>query len=424
MKQSLLLKLFTLAFALLLGGLLCEGVARLVTGTDEDGQVFFRGEPLLPYRIPEARIREVLDYHRANRDHAYLLPDRQLGWTIAPDGKVESGIYRADSHGIRSEPREHDLTPPPGVLRIALFGDSFTHGDEVPYHRTWGRLLEDELKRRGVEAEVLNFGVPAYGLGQAYLRWNRLGREFSPRVAVLGFQVENIKRTLNIFRQLYSRSTGIPFSKPRFILDGEGELRVVNSPTVPPEEIIPVLKEFRGHPLKEHEYWYNPATYSNAPWFKSRFIRLLYTFLFRGKTDRKDGPGWLDPEGEGPRVTRAIIRRFAEEVRESGGIPVLLHTPAKSQVKNMKPGEDPFYYFILREAEGDGIRVVDPAREMMGESRLFKKRGHYSARGGEIVARVLADAIIRIIAEEPDFSATEFALPDQGESGGEIDGSH
>ncbi len=37
MKPSLLLKLITLAFALLLGGLICEGVVRLVTSTDEDG---------------------------------------------------------------------------------------------------------------------------------------------------------------------------------------------------------------------------------------------------------------------------------------------------------------------------------------------------------------------------------------------------
>ena len=266
---------------------------------------------------PEKRIREILDY-QASRPDPYLIPDPVLGWTIAPHGAVKSGIYRR-IQGIRSDPREYELIPPEGTLRIALFGDSFTHGDEEPYPQTWGKLLEDELRRRGIRAEVLNFGVPAYGLGQAYLRWNRLGRRFSPLIAVLGFQVENIKRTLNIFRLLYSSSSGLPFSKPRFTLDNEGNLRPVNSPTIPPEEVLSTLKNFNSHPLEKYEYWYNPKAYSSSLWTESRFLRLLYTFLFRGKRDRKEGPGWLAPAGEGPRVTLALIRKFAQEVRGSAG---------------------------------------------------------------------------------------------------------
>ncbi len=184
--------------------------------------------------------------------------------------------------------------------------------------------------------------------------------------------------------------------------------------------MLSTLKNFNSHPLEKYEYWYNPKAYSSSLWTESRFLRLLYTFLFRGKRNRKEGPGWLAPAGEGPWVTLALIRKFAQEVRGSGGIPILLHTPARQQVNSMKPGEDPFYYFILRQAEEDGIRVVDPAPEMRGKSRLFKKRGHYSSRGGKIVARVLADAIVGVIAEQPDLSAAEFTLLDQGEAGGKL----
>jgi lysophospholipase L1-like esterase len=44
-------------------------------------------------------------------------------------------------------------------LRIALFGDSFTAGAEVPYTDTWGRRLEEKLRAQGAAVEVLNFGI-------------------------------------------------------------------------------------------------------------------------------------------------------------------------------------------------------------------------------------------------------------------------
>ena len=54
--------------------------------------------------------------------------DAELGWTVKPSGHSEE--YRANSEGIRSDVSYSDA-PAPGVLRIATFGDSFTHGDEV-----------------------------------------------------------------------------------------------------------------------------------------------------------------------------------------------------------------------------------------------------------------------------------------------------
>lgn len=50
----------------------------------------------------------------------------------------------------------------PGVLRVALVGDSFTFGTGIALADTLGVHLERVLARRGVAAQVLNLGVPGY----------------------------------------------------------------------------------------------------------------------------------------------------------------------------------------------------------------------------------------------------------------------
>lgn len=49
-----------------------------------------------------------------------------------------------------------------GVLRVALVGDSFTYGSAVDEDGTLAASLQRALGERGVEAEVLNLGVPGY----------------------------------------------------------------------------------------------------------------------------------------------------------------------------------------------------------------------------------------------------------------------
>ncbi len=401
MKNRLPLNLSILLISLLVGFLICEGITRLITSSDADGQVYLRGRSLLPYRFPARMVQQKLDHFFRNRSKAYVIEDPVFGWTIAPGGRSENGLYRANSRGIRSRPREYSLRPDPGVVRIALFGDSFTHGDEEPYYKTWGKFLEDDLKEDGVAAEVINFGVPGFGIGQAYLRWKLLGREYLPRIVVFGFQAENMNRTVNIFRQLYSRRTWLVFTKPRFIIAENGELELINSPVIPPDEISEVLRNLPDSPLARHEYWYNPDNYSTSPWFKSRFITLLYDQLHRAHPDHKEEGEVWEPAGEAMRVTLAILRQFARQAEEEGSIFIILHIPKASHLKVLKKGVTPPYYYIFRELEKEGVTVVDPAPQMMGKHHLYK-HSHFSSKGGRIVARALAEAVNAILKKDKE----------------------
>ena len=105
----------------------------------------------------------------------YYRPDPDLGWTIRPSTHVAAaGTYQAttsNGRGLRSL-REYAPEAPPGVLRVAAFGDSFVHGDEVDDQANWPAVLE----RSRPDLEVLNFGASGYGPDQALLRWERDGR--------------------------------------------------------------------------------------------------------------------------------------------------------------------------------------------------------------------------------------------------------
>ena len=87
-------------------------------------------------------------------------------------------MYRYNTQGIRSPVPAFTPRAAEGVLRIALFGDSFTHGDDVPVEHSFGQVLEQQLITAGIPAEVLNFGVGGYGIDQAMLRFKEHGAAF------------------------------------------------------------------------------------------------------------------------------------------------------------------------------------------------------------------------------------------------------
>ncbi len=69
-----------------------------------------------------------------------------------------SVLYSVNSHGLRD--REHSYEKPPGITRFAVFGDSFTFGEGIPYGKRFTDIAEENLPG----TEILNFGYPGAGL--------------------------------------------------------------------------------------------------------------------------------------------------------------------------------------------------------------------------------------------------------------------
>jgi hypothetical protein len=386
LAQSLLVLLVSLA--------LCELVIRALGETDGDGQFRLLGSPLRPFRIPFTAIGEAVARYRA-ADDAFLLYDPVLGWAPRPGGRSRDGLAHANGAGLRAE-RETPPIAPPGSVRIAIFGDSFTFGDEVALEETWGLDLERVLRGEGFDADVLNFGVNAYGVDQAYLRWHEQGRATHPDVVILGFQPEDALRDQNVFRPLYFAGTNVPLSKPRFVLDGE-ELRLVNSPTLRPDEMVPALAGIATHPLRPYERFLD-ARYDQAWWQRSKLAAFLVALANGDNAPGAAGTFRLDPEARD--LARRIVERFAAEVEASGARFLVVHLPRREDFDARAEGRALWYAELL-----DALAVEYPVVEIGVDVKPlreddFTPHGHYGARLNQLVAAALAPPVVAALCHE------------------------
>jgi hypothetical protein len=311
-------------------------------------------------------------------------------------------MYRYDSNGIRvdEEAVAYSMVPPAGLRRIALFGDSFTHGDGVAFESSWGKRLEDTLGEQE-PAEVLNFGFGGYGTDQAFLRWKLARKALSPNVVVLGFQPENMGRNLNLIRILYFWKTGIPFSKPRFVIQGD-RLRLVNSPTIPPDELPDVVGDLANWDLRQYEHFYDESDYTPRIWSASRFLSVTYESLSRLSRNReaeeRDSYGASSPGGE---LILRIVAAFSAAVESTGAEFWIIHLPRRDDLRDLQTeGQRLVYEGILRQMKSK-YNVIDPLEALLTEARessvdslfISPTDGHYSELGNQVVAQVASESL-------------------------------
>ena len=262
----------------------------------------------------------------------YYPHDAFLGWTAKPGGSTR--LYRANAQGMRAD-REYAPLPPAGVLRVAAFGDSFVQGSEVANRDAWPALLEG--LRPGLE--LLNFGVGAYGVDQALLRYLRDGRGFRPQVVLIGFMTENIHRHVNRFRPFYSPRPYAPRAKPRFALQGEGLVLVPNP--------LPRRRDYRFLLLDEEAtlarlgsgdyYWerlWRPLRLGFLP-----SVRLA-SFLAASWSDTRTLIGGsYNPRSEAFELTARLLEAFSDAVLDAGSLPFIAIFPQRSDLEAVWSGK-------------------------------------------------------------------------------------
>lgn len=389
-----------------------EIVIRLFVVDSAEGPVF--ANSLLPPRSWGAvatRNRAILT--KVAAQGSFLVYDRELGWTNGPsrqsrdynvnvsrqyltdllrrsprDPRVsrlrsglgsEESIYLSSVEGIRS--------PRPGMSfaglspkrRIALVGDSFTFGLEVPYDLTWGHQLELAL---GPGTQVLNFGVDGYGVDQAVLRYQQDVLPWRPGIVILGVIDDDLRRTMCVYAFLCFPFSQMPFPKPRFLLDGSA-LRRLNRPLPTPDSIfsapsisdLPFIQQDRSFDPVEWEWHFYHHAYS---------IRFLLSKYRRWPV-------------LGPTVTDAmlkalngeLLRTFVRLAREHGSVPLVVFFPSR-----VDPDHETGLGFARGALQASHVPYLDMtdcvSRVDPGERFAVL---HYSAATNLAVARCLRDSI-------------------------------
>jgi len=360
--------------------LVCFGLAevslRVIAHPDPLG-VRIGEIPLVPYDWKAFTSTNLSYLNRSRSDTSFFVEDPLLGWTVGSSRESQDGMYKSSTEGLRSMRRGETLGTKPFTQRIALFGDSFTFGMDVPFEQSWSHHLALNLPA----AQVLNFGVDGYGVDQAYLRFKRDGAQWAPWVSVLSFIQDDLYRCASVYPFL--RGWEYPFSKPRFIQDG-GKLQLLNVPNLPPGTIF-ASRSIWELPLLDLDLQFDPYRWKQHPLRGSYLLRLIAT----------EFPVWPVRTAQTSdeviaQLGSRLIEEFVTTARDRGTEPLIVYLPSRShfeagggQLKN-RAGE------ILAPLEIQIHDLTSCLTAKVPREQLFLNgKPHYSAAGNEAVAECL-----------------------------------
>ena len=128
----------------------------------------------------------------------FYVADDGLGYTLIPGmngwyTKESRTFVSINSDGFRDD--EHAVAKPEGALRVAVIGDSYVEGFQVPDDQLFTTFLADEVQKcggfGGGKLEILKFGVSGYGTGQELLVLRDKVWKYKPDIVLLLITTNN-----------------------------------------------------------------------------------------------------------------------------------------------------------------------------------------------------------------------------------------
>lgn len=387
LKHILIVTLRITVITIVVSFISVELLMRYLTTTRLDGTVSYRGMIISPLVIPVDDVEADVERYLTNEDEAIFRYDAQLGWRFPEN--FANDLMTTNDIGLRSL-TNYSLENPDDVIRIAIFGDSFVAGGEVADTDAIPPLLEETLATCGVSAEVMNFGVFGYGMDQSYLLWQSLGQEYDPDIVIMGFQVENLNRNVNMARPLVAPSS-VPFTKPRYILDGDRP-ELINMPTVPLQELVGLYQSFEDWEFASYE-WHYDDRYTNR-WVD---ISILYRVIEARQNIELVSRLRLSPDDERVQLGYHIIEQFANNVLSDDREFVILHLPNHPELRPYIARGSFGYQFMIDELSDayHFIHTENVFTSINGED--WRPNLHYSSQTNQRVATLTADWLVENI---------------------------
>ncbi|HMP77540.1 MAG TPA: hypothetical protein PKE12_14685 [Kiritimatiellia bacterium] len=298
--------------------------------------------------------------------------DPLLGWISRPGHYTN--LY-GEGRDLTIEPDGARLTPsddmPPPSLRVVASGDSFTMGYGVGDDQTWVAHLENQHPA----LDIKNLGLGGYGLGQAFLRYQRDGVKLPHDLHLFAYITENFRRA--------GRDRFMGYGKPVVTVE-DGELAVENVP--PPRR--------RHSPLFQIRY--------GAAIQELQIIR----WLTAGAAERLNAERTARQKNI-QRVAHAIFNELHELHEENGRTGVFIHFPVESDYSD--GDSNGWRHWMREEARSNNWHFVDlvptlralprdQVRDLFIQDdtdRFRGAKGHYTELGNALMARTLLDELLR-----------------------------
>lgn len=341
--------------------------------------------------------------------------DANLGWTRRPDtqgkekGKHGYTSYRIDASGSRARalPRHPEL--------VSVFGDSYAFCRQVEDQETWENVLS---QRMGFS--VGNYGVGNYGADQALLRYEQTRLPSEVRVVVLAFVPETICRVQSRWKHYLEFGNAFAF-KPRFVLEGNGALRLMECPVRGLKDMDDLRSKLAG--IQASDRFYRSkfrAVQFRRPYLMAllrhpvRQVRLLFLLALRrvariaslSSQAMEEAPfaeimrrnirdaHRLYADAESTSLLRAILRRFAAVAAERGHQPLVVVMPQLLDLKCLDGGTGRYEAFFR------DVAAFVPVLDLTGTflqnecGDLYINDvygGHLSVKGNALVAERVAE---------------------------------
>jgi hypothetical protein len=291
----------------------------------------------------------------------------------------------------------------PGKTYIAQsYGDSFTYGGQEETPGTWQVHFE-----RLTGKSIINLGVGGYGLDQAVHKFEKYGRRYPPRIAILGLYHDMYRRALS-YHSFYFFSNHDDFTfvfKPIFIKkDGQFEL------LRPPCANIPCLMELLSNAnhhvwelLKSYDYWYQKNQDKPVPGFPNtiKYAQAVQQVLHLRRELRGE-ENYFFVNADSLELVKYLIERFVKNSRDMGMTPVCVMLYDSSDLALIKAGTR-LDGELLKFLAVKNVPYVDTAQYILQkytESDRFEglrsPDGHLNSRGNLMVAESLARGLASI----------------------------
>jgi hypothetical protein len=121
-----------------------------------------------------------------------------------PDGT--QSLVTTNAQGWNSTKPSYVRERTPGVLRVAVVGDSYVHGGFVNPDQGFPEVIERELNGAGVRAEVLRFGMDGAPLSQYLQMMRHEVRQYQPDIVVVLLIHNDFDETYRFLKTRYASS--------------------------------------------------------------------------------------------------------------------------------------------------------------------------------------------------------------------------
>jgi lysophospholipase L1-like esterase len=136
-----------------------------------------------------------LEMWKYARDVKVVSDDPKIGHEHGPNRKAQLMGVKVETNSKGQRDREIPYERTPGLLRIAMVGDSLTMGWGVPFESLFSKQVERLYEKAGRTAEVVNLGVGNWNTVQEVQYFLTKGYKYNPDIVVLNYFVNDAEPT-------------------------------------------------------------------------------------------------------------------------------------------------------------------------------------------------------------------------------------